>query len=65
MTPERINGKAGAQKPRKFNWRGNRPRMGKRSMCPACGFLIHAPAGATCFQCGQRETEDVSYDDSK
>ena len=47
----------------RFNWRGNRPRMGKRSMCPACGYLYHAPAMGLCLQCGEGEVVDVSYDD--
>jgi len=47
----------------RFNWRGNRPRMGKRSMCPLCGGGCSGPAGRLCMECGEREVVDVSYDD--
>lgn len=53
-----------AKKPAfRFNWRGNRPRMGKRAMCPACGDLYAGQGGGLCFQWGEAETVDVSYDD--
>lgn len=50
----------------RWNWRGNRPRMGKRGMCGACGCLINAKVeeGATCPQCGESTLTDVSYDDA-
>lgn len=47
----------------RFNWRGNRPRMGKRSMCPLCGAIYHAGSGGLCIECGEREVIDVSYED--
>ena len=49
----------------KFNWRGNRPRMGKRGMCGACGCLvsIKAKEGGDCPECGQPSMTDVSYDE--
>jgi hypothetical protein len=53
-----------AKKPAyRFNWRGNRPRMGKRGMCPLCGFIHAGPGGFLCIECGERVTVDVSYDD--
>lgn len=49
-----------------FNWRGNRPRMGKRAMCGVCGCLIHCQPMAECPQCGSIDTmHDVSYDNPK
>lgn len=50
---------------RRFNWRGNRPRMGKRGMCGSCGCLIHIKVneGDTCPSCGQPSMSDVSYED--
>ena len=74
----KTNGDAGARFPKahgeretaprmqpgyRFNWRGNRPRMGKRSMCPLCGAGYAGPAGGLCNECGEREVVDVSYDD--
>jgi len=51
-------------KGKRFNWRGNRPRMGKRSMCGVCGCLIHCAPHAQCPQCGVVGTmRDVGYDD--
>lgn len=56
--------KKGDETPR-FNFRGNRPRMGKRGMCGACGCLVSAKVseGDICPQCGQPSMSDVSYDD--
>lgn len=48
----------------RFNWRGNRPRMGKRAMCAACGLLIAGTPHILCPQCGLPDRMvDVSYDD--
>lgn len=64
INPEGNDTPESAIKPQiQFNWRGNRPRMGKRSMCPLCGHLYHCAAGGLCGECGQRETVDLSYDD--
>lgn len=60
-------------KPRKpkptprFNWRGNRPRMGKRAMCGTCACLFHVAlpkdTRVPCPACGEGVLYDVSYDD--
>jgi len=49
----------------RFNFRGNRPRMGKRGMCGACGQIVclKVSEGDTCPACGQPSMSDVSYDD--
>ena len=49
----------------RFNFRGNRPRMGKRGMCGSCGCVVcmKVSEGDTCPQCGQPSMSDVSYDD--
>lgn len=54
------------KKPKKrFNWRGNRPRMGRRSMCGMCGWVItmEMKEGSTCWVCGEPAMHDISYDD--
>jgi hypothetical protein len=38
---------------KRFNWRGNRPRMGKRSMCGACGCMIASAPFGLCPRCGK------------
>ena len=41
-----------AKKPAfRFNWRGNRLRMGKRAMCPECRFLLAGQAIDEDFVC--------------
>lgn len=48
---------------KKFNWRGNRPRMGKRSMCGVCGCLVHCAPPAQCPKCGEvGAMHDVGYE---
>lgn len=59
----RIRRKKCQQMEKKFNWRGNRPRMGKRAICGICGALKNGAPSAQCPACGQVDCmHDVSYD---
>lgn len=56
------------EKPKRFNWRGNRPRVGKRAICPACATIFRFEVGKIaplCGICGEAFLEDVSHDDGK
>lgn len=54
------------KKAKRFNWRGNRPRMGKRSMCVVCGCLIHCAPFSQCPRCGEiGAMYDVGYEDKE